>query len=109
MKLRGKYGKWLLRKWLERHCPAADPWGRKKGFTVPVAAWIGPRAGVLGPRIASVASVARLLDSDAVRAVFSDERHEARRWPLLFFALWSLIHVEDADPKAAMGALLGGV
>jgi hypothetical protein len=44
-----------------------------------------------------------------VRAVFSDERHEARRWPLLFFALWSLIHVEDADPKAAMGALLGGV
>jgi asparagine synthase (glutamine-hydrolysing) len=109
MKLRGKYGKWLLRKWLERHCPAADPWGRKKGFTVPVAAWIGPRAGDLGPRIASVASVARLLDSDAVRAVFSDERHEARRWPLLFFALWSLIHVEDADPKAAMGALLGGV
>ena len=109
MKLRGKFGKWLLRKWLERHCPAADPWGRKKGFTVPVAAWIGPRAGDLGPRIASVGSVARVLDSDAVSAVFSDDRHEAQRWPLLFFALWSLIHVEDADPKAAMGALLGGV
>ena len=42
MKVRGKHGKWLLRKWLERHCPAAEPWARKKGFTVPVAGFIAP-------------------------------------------------------------------
>ncbi|MEO6340611.1 MAG: asparagine synthase-related protein, partial [Caulobacteraceae bacterium] len=24
MKVRGRYGKWLLRKWLERTCPAAE-------------------------------------------------------------------------------------
>ena len=50
MKVRGRYGKWLLRKWLERACPAADPWARKKGFTVPVADWIAPRAADLGAR-----------------------------------------------------------
>jgi asparagine synthase (glutamine-hydrolysing) len=40
MKVRGRHGKWILRKWLERHCPAAEPGARKKGFTVPVADWI---------------------------------------------------------------------
>jgi asparagine synthase (glutamine-hydrolysing) len=29
------------------------------------------------------------------------------RWPLLFFALWSLIHVEGAEPNAALRSLLG--
>jgi asparagine synthase (glutamine-hydrolysing) len=107
MKVRGKYGKWLLRKWLERHCPAADPWGRKKGFTVPVAAWIAPRAGDLGPRIAAVEAVARACDVEAVQAVFRDDDHAPSRWPLLFFALWSLIHVEGAEPAAALASLLG--
>src|SRR5690606_4715494 len=43
-KVRGRWGKWLLRKWLERACPAAEPWARKQGFTVPVDAWIAPKA-----------------------------------------------------------------
>src|SRR5207237_1668892 len=47
LKVRGRHGKWILRKWLERHCPAAEPWARKKGFTVPVAEWIAPRAADL--------------------------------------------------------------
>ena len=107
MKVRGKYGKYILRKWLERHCPAAEPWAKKKGFTVPVASWIAPRAGDLGPRIADVRGVAEVCDVEAVRAVFSDEKQTHNRWPLLFFALWSLIHVEGAEPNAALGSLLG--
>jgi asparagine synthase (glutamine-hydrolysing) len=107
MKVRGKYGKYILRKWLERHCPAAEPWAKKKGFTVPVASWIAPRAGDLGPRIAAVRGVAEVCDTDAVRAVFTDEKQAHNRWPLLFFALWSLIHIEGADPNAALRSLLG--
>jgi len=107
MKVRGKYGKYILRKWLERHCPAAEPWAKKKGFTVPVASWIAPRAGDLGPRIAGVKAVAEVCDVDAVRAVFTDEKQAHNRWPLMFFALWSLIHLEGAEPPAALAALLG--
>ncbi|MDP1632205.1 MAG: asparagine synthase (glutamine-hydrolyzing) [Caulobacter sp.] len=107
MKVRGKYGKWLLRKWLERHCPAAEPWAKKKGFTVPVAHWIAPRAGDLGPRIAGVKAVSDFCDVEAVRAVFTDPAQAHNRWPLMFFALWSLIHLEGADPAAALAALLG--
>jgi asparagine synthase (glutamine-hydrolysing) len=107
MKVRGRYGKWLLRKWLERACPAADPWGRKKGFTVPVGSWIAPRAADLGPRIAGLRAVREVCDTDAVRAVFTDEAQARNRWPLLFFAVWSLIHLEGAEPTAALATLVG--
>jgi asparagine synthase (glutamine-hydrolysing) len=106
MKVRGRYGKWLLRKWLERVCPPADPWGKKKGFTVPVAAWIGPRAADLGPKIAALKAVRAVCDPDAVRAVFADEAQAKNRWPLLFFAVWSLIHLEGVDPQEALRSLL---
>jgi len=107
MKVRGRYGKYILRKWLERHCPAAEPWARKKGFTVPVASWIAPRAGDLALTIPEVKAVAEVCDVDAVHAVFTDDRQAHNRWPLLFFALWSLIHLDGAEPTAALASLLG--
>jgi asparagine synthase (glutamine-hydrolysing) len=107
MKLRGRYGKWLLRKWLEQHCPAADPWGKKKGFTVPVAGWIAPRAADMAPRIAGIEAVSRIRSPDEVQAIFREDALEAQRWPLMFFALWSLIHLEGADPAAAREAVVG--
>jgi asparagine synthase (glutamine-hydrolysing) len=106
LKVRGKHGKWILRKWLEQHCPAADPWGKKKGFTVPVAAWIGPRAADLGPRIAACEGIAQVCDVDAVRAVFAEDRNVQARWPLLFYAVWWSIHVARATPQAALAALI---
>ena len=106
LKVRGRYGKWLLRKWLERTCPAAQPWARKQGFTVPVASWIAPRARDLGPRVAESPGVRAVCDVDVVRSVFSDDRHVNARWPLLFFAVWHAIHLEGAAPDEALGALL---
>ena len=104
-KVRGRYGKWLLRKWLEQACPAAKPWARKQGFTVPVDAWIEPRAGEIGRRIGQVAAVRQVLGSDSPAAVFATPG--AARWPLLFFAVWSLIHLEGASPNEALAAVAG--
>ena len=104
MKVQGRYGKWLLRKWLEQACPAADPWGRKKGFTVPVDAWIAPRAGEIAARIGQVEAVRRILGPEA-NAAFAAQ--ETGRWPLLFFAVWSLIHLEGAAPSDALAAVAG--
>jgi asparagine synthase (glutamine-hydrolysing) len=106
MKVRGRMGKWLLRQWLARHCPAAEPFAKKKGFTVPVATWIAPYAADLGPRIAQCAGIAQVCDLEAVRTVFSDERYSASRWPLLFYALWYAIHIEGEAPIQALNALL---
>ena len=103
-KVRGRYGKWILRKWLERACPAAEPWARKQGFTVPVEAWIAPRAKAIGARVAAIESVRRLRSADEVKAVFASD---GGRWPLLFFAVWSLIHLEGAAPQAALEGVAG--
>ncbi len=103
-KVRGRYGKWLVRRWLEGVCPEADPWGRKKGFTVPVDAWIAPRAREIGERVAKVEAVRSLRTPEAVAESFSKDGGE--RWPLLFFAVWSLIHLEGASPEDALATLV---
>jgi asparagine synthase (glutamine-hydrolysing) len=105
-KVRGRYGKWLLRKWLERACPAAEPWARKQGFTVPVEAWIAPRATDIAGRLGKI---------DAVRRVKPDAPELFRaggdgvRWPLLFFGLWSRIHLEGCSPAEALESVAGRI
>jgi asparagine synthase (glutamine-hydrolysing) len=105
-KVRGRLGKWILRRWLHRHCPAADPFARKSGFTTPVEAFIAPRAALLGPAVAKVEGVRKLCDLDAVRAVFAQDRYAQHRWPLLFFALWWSIHMDRLTPEEALARLL---
>jgi asparagine synthase (glutamine-hydrolysing) len=105
-KVRGRQGKWLLRRWLQRHCPAAEPFARKAGFTTPVKAWIAPRAAALGPRIAEVAGVRQLSDPETVRTVFRDDRLADHRWPLLFLAVWWGVHIERLAPQQALDRLL---
>ncbi|WP_334164476.1 asparagine synthase (glutamine-hydrolyzing) [Phenylobacterium sp.] len=103
-KVRGRYGKWLLRKWLEGACPAAEPWARKQGFTVPVEAWIAPRAADIAPRLAMIEAVRRIRPD--AQAVFASGE-AGQRWPLLFFSLWALIHLEGASPTDALAAVAG--
>ncbi len=106
LKVQGRYGKWLLRKWLERACPAADPWARKQGFTVPVDTWIAPRAADIAARLGDIAAV-RLAKPDAAEAFIAGA--SGVRWPLLFFALWSRIHLEGASPAEALASVVGTI
>ncbi len=106
LKVRGRYGKWILRKWLERACPAAEPWARKQGFTVPVEAWIAPRAADIAARIGKVEAVRKVMEPAAAEAVFKAGT-AGQRWPLLFYAVWSLIHLEGADRHDALAQVVG--
>ena len=106
LKTRGRYGKYLLRAWLERHCPAAEPWAKKRGFTVPVAQWIAPHAATLAATLANVEAVRAACGADTVRAAFTDDAHASLRWPLLFLGLWGRIHTDGATPAEALESLL---
>jgi len=105
-KVQGRYGKWLLRKWLEGACPAAEPWARKQGFTVPVEAWIAPRAADIAARIGDVEAV-RKANPDAAAAFTAGA--DGVRWPLLFLALWSRIHLDGAQPAEALESVVGSI
>ncbi len=97
MKVADGRGKWLLREWLRRHLPAADPFAPKQGFTVPVGAWIAGQGARLGPLVAAQPGVAAIAEPDRVCALFRNaggrrEGHAA--WSLLFYALWHRAHIE---------------
>ena len=80
LKVQGHTGKWLLRQWLAKHLPAAQPFAPKQGFTVPVGAWIERVGDRLGPLVAAQAGVAEIARPDqGRRAVPPCRRREAPR------------------------------
>jgi asparagine synthase (glutamine-hydrolysing) len=95
LKIRRGLGKWLLRRWLADRVPAADAFGGKRGFTVPVGAWIGAEARRLGPLVARTPGVQEIADPAKVDRLFhSKGKHERfAAWTLLFYALWHRAHI----------------
>jgi asparagine synthase (glutamine-hydrolysing) len=110
LKLRRGLGKWLLRRWLGEHVPAAEPFARKRGFTVPVGDWIQRRSAQLGPLVAAQAGVREICLPRAVEKLF---REAARRhtsfaaWALLFYSLWHRQHILRLPPGPDVFATLG--
>jgi asparagine synthase (glutamine-hydrolysing) len=102
LKVRDGMGKWILRRWLEQNCPAARPFARKQGFTVPIGSWIAGQASRLGPLVAAQPGVAEIAEPARVAALLraADKRHEgAAAWHLLFYALWHCVHIEGRAPS----------
>jgi len=98
LKVRGGFGKWILRRWLERHAPAAQPFAAKRGFTVPIGGWIAPEAARLGPLVAAQPGIAEICKPQAVERLFSalsGKREGFAAWTLLFYALWHRRHILD--------------
>jgi asparagine synthase (glutamine-hydrolysing) len=110
LKVRDGRGKWLLRQWLSQHFPAAKPFARKQGFTVPVGAWISARGTALGPLVARQPGVAELCAPDRVVALFRNAgaKHQAfAAWTLLFFALWHQRHMLGRPAQGGVFDVLG--
>lgn len=99
LKVHDGLGKWLLRRWLDRQTSAAEPFARKRGFTVPVGDWIARRGAELGPLVAAQDCVREICLPDGVEKLFRAPggRHESfAAWTLLFYALWHRRHIEGA-------------
>ena len=101
MKLRDGLGKWILRKWLEKHLPVARPFAPKQGFTVPVGEWIKGQGSRLGPLVAAQPGIVEIADPAKVRTLFGGIRrwrHGFACWKLLFYALWHRRHILGLPP-----------
>ncbi|MFL5782215.1 MAG: asparagine synthase (glutamine-hydrolyzing) [Thermoleophilaceae bacterium] len=88
--------KWLLRRAVEPLVPRAILHGRKRGFSIPAAAWLRGELQPFAREVLSPDAVARggVLDPRAVTAVL--DRHVSgaedlsrQLWGLMSFALWS--------------------
>ncbi|MEG3618868.1 asparagine synthase (glutamine-hydrolyzing) [Magnetovibrio sp. PR-2] len=107
-KVKGNTGKLLVRHWLETAMPAAKPFSKKRGFTVPVGEWIAEQGARAGELVAAQACIQALCKPDAVKALFKDGSGRAGKaaWTLLFYAVWHKIHMEGAKPEGHVFDLL---
>ncbi len=101
LKINKGMGKWLLRTWLAKNCPAAQPFAPKQGFTVPIGQWIGNQGDRLGRLVAAQPGIAEIAHPEKVRALFRQSnarRHGFAAWTLLFYALWHRAHILGLPP-----------
>ncbi len=106
-KVRGGLGKWLLREWLARNVPAAEPFARKQGFNPPIGEWIAGRAASVADLVAAQPGVAEVFAADQVRAVLGDAAaHGQPAWSLVFYALWHSHHVLGLEADGSVEDVL---
>jgi len=106
-KVRGGLGKWLLREWLARNVPAAEPFARKQGFNPPIGEWIAGRGPGVANLVAAQPGVAAVFAADQVRAVLSDAGRSGQpAWSLIFYALWHSHHVLGLSPDGSVEEVL---
>ncbi len=102
LKLHNRARKYLLRRWLDRHLPAADAFSPKRGFTVPVTDWIRNQGMRLGPLVAAQPGVAEIAEPGKVESLFrtiADPEQGLGAWLLLFYALWHRRHMLGLKPS----------
>lgn len=104
LKLQRGVGKWILREWLSKHLPVAQPFSRKRGFTVPVGAWMAHHGKMLGEALAHQTAIKEIAKPDTVRTLYADPRLATDQrlaqagWNLLFYALWNRRHIQGLRP-----------
>lgn len=110
LKIRDDLGKWVLRHWLARYCPAVGAFEHKRGFTVPVGDWIASRGAELGPLVAGQPAIAELCHREPVEALFRAPKGRGGRaaWSLLFYALWHRHHIDGARGSGDVFEVLAG-
>ncbi|MEW5755406.1 MAG: asparagine synthase (glutamine-hydrolyzing) [Pseudomonadota bacterium] len=109
MKIEGKTGKMFLRRWAQRHLPMDHVWGKKRGFTVPVADWLkGPLLDELERSLLRSAGVQEWFEPQGLRALCARQReyHDQTQplWRLWQFAIWHRLFIAGAGAEPAAQA-----
>ncbi len=111
LKVNRGLGKYVLRAWLAKYAPAAEPFSKKRGFTAPVGEWIARQGARLGPLVAAQDSIRSICRPGAVDNLFraaSGKREGFAAWTLLFYALWWRHHIEGCPIAPDIFAALRG-
>lgn len=107
-KVKGRLGKVSLRRWLARRLPESRPFDRKRGFSVPVGAWISQRGDALAPLVAAQPGVAASCTAESIARLFKGVTPEnaLAAWILLFYALWHQCHMLGVSSSGSVQDVL---
>jgi asparagine synthase (glutamine-hydrolysing) len=93
MKVRGREGKWLLRKLLHRYVPEPLVRRPKHGFSIPLGAWLRGPLRAWAEELLDARSLTRhaVVDAKDVRAKWDEHLSGARDWSV---HLWDVLMLE---------------
>ncbi|MGF1563695.1 MAG: asparagine synthase (glutamine-hydrolyzing) [Geminicoccaceae bacterium] len=103
LKVRGRHGKWLVKRWLEA-VRGDVVWQRKRGFTVPIRAWLDAERARLAPFLLANPAVVQLCDRARLVDLLArplDKHAAALVFRLTLLALWYAHHIEQRGDAAA--------
>jgi asparagine synthase (glutamine-hydrolysing) len=97
-------GKVFLRRWAESFIPTGHLWQHKRGFHVPVGAWLrGEFLRHLSDLLPCSRAIREWCSDEAVRALLvrQQQRGDVTRevWSLLQFAIWHRLFIEGAQAQ----------
>jgi asparagine synthase (glutamine-hydrolysing) len=102
IKLRGKNGKYILKKALERYLPESILYRSKMGFAVPIARWFRTDIKDLAHDVLTSSNSETLLNAATVKQLWSEHQSGLRDrstelWTLLIFRLWERQFMADVS------------
>jgi len=103
LKVGGRHGKLMLKRWAERRLPHEHVWRRKRGFFVPIRQWLrGDFLNQLAVLLPRNPVIRRWFSPDGVAALVREQQAggNASRavWGLMQIAIWNRIFVEGHRP-----------
>jgi asparagine synthase (glutamine-hydrolysing) len=106
LKISRGHHKHLLRAWLARRHPGQDPWGEKRGFTVPVGDWLELRRPAIRDYLGGHDAIRRLMVPERLSGWLAEPVGGGGKFlfNVLCYALWHDIHITAAPlPRALLG------
>jgi len=97
--------KYLLRRWLADRQPQQDPWAQKKGFTVPIQAWLEARRSEVLKYLYSHRGVREVIVHEHLREWLEqplDSRGAKLLFNVLCYALWHDVYIEATPLPEAL-------
>ena len=101
LKIKGRKGKWILRKWLDQKLPESKAFEKKRGFTVPVGEWMLSKGAELGQLISEQDAIKEIGNPSDIKRLFttSGKRESFAAWSLLFYALWHKANIQGYNQE----------
>jgi asparagine synthase (glutamine-hydrolysing) len=103
LKVGGRHGKLVLRRWAERRLPRDHVWRRKRGFFVPIRQWLrGDFLNQLAVLLPRNPGIRRWFSPGGVAALVREQQAGGNvsraLWGLMQIAIWHRIFVEGHQP-----------
>ena len=99
LKIKKRIGKHIPKTWLQQHMPQAEPFAKKRGFTVPVGIWLWDGVDRLRDILIDSKGLHEIMARHKIETLLAkqDKSQTGILWFLTFYALWHAYHIEGID------------